>query len=120
MKTFQESFIEVNGIVTDSFKQLSDVNTRAYDSLVKGQTELANIFVRTSVMQMELGRDLKDIPAYLKSLKTSTIDLAEELIKFGQSSVEMAATTRDDLFGWIESNIQSAAKLSPLAEAKPV
>lgn len=118
MKTFQETLVETNEIVTDSFKHLSDVSTRAYDSLVKGQSELASIYVRAGVKQLELARDVKDIPSYLKSLKSLTIDFAEDLIKFGQASVEMAATTRDDLFGWIESNVKSTSKLSPVAEVK--
>ncbi|MCI0653888.1 MAG: phasin family protein, partial [Methylococcaceae bacterium] len=100
------------------FKQLSDVSTRAYANMVKGQTEIADLYVRTGVKQMELVRDLKDIPGYWKAQKELTVELSEELIQCGRSSVEIAATSRDDLFGWIESNIQSAAKLSPLAEAK--
>ncbi|MGH8498278.1 MAG: phasin family protein [Methylococcales bacterium] len=118
MKTFQETITEVNELVTDSFKQLGDVSTRAYDSLVKGQTAIANIYVRSGVKQMELVRDLKDIPSYLKAQKELTVELSEELIKYGQSSVDMAVASRDDLFGWMESNIQSVAKLSPLAEPK--
>lgn len=117
MKTFQETITEVNEIVTDSFKQLSDISTRAYDSLVKGQTEIADIYVRTGVKQLELTRGLTDVPAYLKAQQELTVELSEELIKYGQSSVERTTTSRDDLFGWVESNTQSIAKLSPLAPA---
>jgi Phasin protein len=118
MKTFQETIAEVNGFVTDTFKQLSEVNTHAYDSIVKGQTEIANICVRTGVKQLELVRDSKDIPTYLKAQKDLTVELAEELIKYAQSSVELATSNRDELFGWIETSMQSAAKMNPITEFK--
>ena len=117
MKTFQESVTEMNEYFTDAFKSLSEVNSRAYDCIVKGQTELANICVRSSVKQMELIKDAKDIPAYLKAQKELTVEMAEELIKYAQSNVELATTSRDDLFGWIESSVQSAAKMYPVAKA---
>lgn len=118
MKTFQETIAEVNEFVTDSFKQLSEVNTRAYDSIVKGQTEIANICVRTGVKQLELVREVKDIPAYLKAQKELTTELAEEMIKFAQSTVELATSNRDELFGWIESSTKGVAKIVPMPEIK--
>jgi Phasin protein len=113
MTTFAETITEANEFVTDSFKKLSDVNTRIYESIVKGQTEIANIYVRTGVKQLELVRDVKDVPAYLKAQKELTVEFAEELIKCAQSAVETASSSRDDLFGWIESSVQGATKIYP-------
>ncbi|MGH8549843.1 MAG: phasin family protein [Methylococcales bacterium] len=118
MKTFQETIVEVNELITDSFKQLSEVNTRAYDSIVKGQTEIAKLCVRTGVKQLELVREVMDIPVYLKAQKELTAELAEDLIKYAQSTVELATSSRDDLFGWIESNVQGVTKIVPMPETK--
>lgn len=115
MKTYQETIGELNEMVTDSFKQLSDVNTRAYDNIVKGQTEMANIIVRTGVKQLELARDAKDVQSYIKAQKELTQEVTEELVQYTQSSVEMATINRDELFGWVETNLQNTAKLNPLA-----
>ncbi len=118
MKTFAETITEANEFVTDSFKKLSDVNSRAYENIVKGQTEIANIYVRTGIKQLELVRDVKDVPAYLKAQNELTVEFAEELIKCAQSAMEAATTSRDDLFGWIETSVQDATKKYPLTEAK--
>ncbi|MCI0653449.1 MAG: phasin family protein [Methylococcaceae bacterium] len=118
MKTFQETITEVNELVTDSFKQLSEVNTRAYDSIVKGQTEIATLCVRTGVKQLELARDAKDVPAFLKAQKELTTEFAEDLIKYAQSAVELATSSRDDLFGLIESSVKGVAKIYPMPETK--
>lgn len=118
MKTFQETIAEVNDFVTDSFKQLSEINSRTYGKIVKGQTEIANIYVRSGVKQLELVREVKDIPAYLSAQKELTSELAEELIKYAQSTVELATSSRDDLFGWIESSVQGISKIYPIPEAK--
>lgn len=118
MKTFQEVVSEINEFVTDSFKSLSEVNTHAYDNMVKGQTEIANICVRTGVKQLEIVRDMKDIPGYFKAQKDLGVEFTEEMIKFAQSSIELATTNRDELFGWVESSMQTAAKMAPLTELK--
>lgn len=118
MKTYQETITEMNELVTDSFRQLSDLNTRAYDSLVKGQTEMANMVVRAGVKQMELVRDVKDVPSYITAQKELTQEITEELVQYTQSSVEIATSNRDELFGWVESSLRSATKINPLTDSK--
>ena len=116
MKNFQEVVAEFNEFVTDSFKSLSEVNTHVYDNMVKGQTEMANICVNTGVKQLEISRDIKDISEYFKAQKELTVEFAEEMIKLAQCSVERATTNRDELFGWVESNMQTVAKIAPMPE----
>ncbi|GEM_PF-1686572 len=118
MKTTQETVIDTNEFLTSSLKQLSEINLRAYDSIVKGQTEFANIAVRSSLKQVELARDFDNASNYLNAQKDLAKETAKEMIGFTQSSVELATKNRDELFGWVEETAKSASKLNPLANAK--
>lgn len=118
MKTFQESFSEMNEFAASTMKQLSDMNFGVYDNMVKSQTELANIYVRSGLKQLDLARDIKDVATYAKGQKDLTAETMKEMVEFVQANVEMVTKNRDELLGWIESTTEAAVKLAPVADVK--
>ena len=117
MQTIHDTLLQMNELMTDSFKQLSNINSKAYDQVVKSQTELANVCVRTGLKQMELAKEFKDTENFIKQQKEVTRETVEELQKFTTATVQLAATTRDDIIGWMENNIKATASINPASKA---
>jgi len=109
MKTIQDAMLQMNELMTTSFKQLSEVNLKAYDNVVKGQTELANVYIRTGLKQMEVAKDFQNAESYVQQQKELTQATVEELQKFTKATVEQVTATRDDFIGWMENGIKAAA-----------
>lgn len=117
MQTFQDTVAKMNEMMTNSFKQIAEINMQTYDSIVKSQTELANVCVRSGLKQLEISKDMQDAESYLNQQKELTQETVEELQQFTVATVKQATATRDDVLDWMESSVKAAVSLSPVSQA---
>ncbi len=113
MQTIQDAMLQMNELMTTSFRQLSEVNLKAYDNVVKGQTELANVCVRSGLKQMEAVKGFQNAEGYVQHQKELTQEAVEELQKFTKATVKQVTTSRDELIGWVENGVKAAASMNP-------
>ncbi len=113
MQTIQDAMLQMNELMTTSFRQLSEFNLKAYDNVVKGQTELANMCVRSNLKQMEVAKGFQNAETYVQNQKDLTQETVEELQTFTKTTVEQATATRDEFIGWMENGIKAAASMNP-------
>ncbi len=117
MQTFQDTLAQMNEMMTASFKQISEINMQTYDGIVKSQTELANVYVRSGLKQLEITKDLQDADSYLKQQKELTQETVEELQQYTAATVKQATEARDDVIDWMESSVKAAVSLNPVSQA---
>ncbi len=117
MQTYQEAMLQMNELMTTSFKQLSEINMQTYDMVVKAQTELANVCVRNSLKQLEVAKEIQNPSSYMEQQKELTQATLEELQKFSTTTVKQVTKNRDDMIDWVESSIKAAATVNPISKA---
>ncbi len=98
---------EINSKGYDSFRQLSDITLKAWNTAVDKQIEAYTSLMNSSMEQLKLVSEAKDYHEVVRGQMDLTRKLGEEMVSNTRDAVELSQKTGEEVRAWLESSITS-------------
>jgi phasin family protein len=98
---------EINSKGYDSFRQLSDITLKAWNSAVDQQIAAYANLMNSSMEQIKLVSEAKDYQEVVRGQMDMTRKIGEELVANTRDAVELSQKTGEDVRAWFESSLSS-------------
>jgi phasin family protein len=98
---------EINSKGYDSFRQLSDITLKAWNSTVDQQIAAYASLMNSSMEQIKLVSEAKDYQEVVRGQMDMTRKIGEELVTNTRDAIVLSQKTGEDVRAWFESSLSS-------------
>ena len=106
----QELYTQVqkfNKAVSLTTKDLTEINVRAYEKLVKEQFDIVGRCIDGGVKQLEIVRDANDIAGYATAQREQLKKCSENLQLSAKETLKILSNTRSEYDAWLKEGLSS-------------
>jgi phasin family protein len=103
-----EMINEINSKGYDSFRQLSDITLKAWNTAVDKQIAAYTNLMNSSMEQIKLVSEAKDYQEIVRGQMDLTRKIGEEMVSNTRDAVELSQKTGEEVRAWFESSLSSA------------
>jgi phasin family protein len=102
-----EMINEINRKGYDSFRQLSDITLKAWNTAVDKQIAAYTSLMNSSMEQIKLASEAKDYQEVVRGQMDFTRKIGEELVANTRDAVELSQKTSEEVRSWFENSLSS-------------
>jgi phasin family protein len=102
-----EMINEINSKGYDSFRQLSDITLKAWNSAVDQQIAAYTSLMNSSMEQIKTVSEAKDYQEVVRGQMDMTRKIGEEMVANTRDAVELSQKTGEEVRTWFESSLSS-------------
>jgi phasin family protein len=103
-----EMINEINSKGYDSFRQLTDITLKAWNTAVDKQIAVYTSLMNSSMEQFKLVSKAKDYQEVVRGQMDLTRKVSEEMVNTTRDAVELGQKTGEEVRAWFETSLSSA------------
>jgi phasin family protein len=103
-----EMINEINSKGYDSFRQLTDITLKAWNTAVDNQIAVYTSLMNSGMEQIKLVSEAKDFQEVVRGQMDLTRKFGEELVSSSRDAVELGQKTGEEVRTWFENSLSSA------------
>jgi phasin family protein len=96
----------------DAFKELAELNTKAFERTSEQQFELAHASLEAGAKSAQLMSEPRSYKDYVSGQTALASEYGDRVLKIVRRSNEIAAELRDEYAAWIDGKVREVARTS--------